>query len=45
MTEIDEFEKDFEELISLLKKIKTMSNNGQLHQIDVDFVDNHNCDN
>jgi len=39
MTEIDEFEKDFEELISLLKKIKTMSNNGQLHQIDVDFVD------
>ena len=42
MNEIEKFEKEFDELIALLKKIRTMANNGQLHKIDVDFVDECN---
>jgi len=42
MTEIEKFEKEFDELIALLKKIRAMADNGQLHKIDVDFLDECN---
>jgi len=42
MTEIEKFNKEFDELIALLKKIRTMADNGQLQKIDVDFVDECN---
>jgi hypothetical protein len=42
MNEIEKFEKEFDELIALLKKIRTMADNGHLQKIDVDFVDECN---
>ena len=42
MNSFEKFEKEFDELIALLKKIRTMADNGQLQKIDVDFIDECN---
>ena len=42
MNDIEKFVKEFDELIALLKKIRTMADNGQLQKIDVDFIDECN---
>ena len=38
MIEIEKFAKEFDELIALIKKIRLMADNGQLHELDIEFV-------
>jgi hypothetical protein len=38
MIEIEKFAKEFDELIALIKKIRLMADNGQLHDLDIEFV-------
>lgn len=42
MDEIEHFEKEFDELISLLRKMKKMSEEGMLDEMDADFI--RDCD-
>src|ERR1035437_2606134 len=38
MLEIEKFAKEFDELIALIKKIRLLADNGQLHDLDIEFV-------